>query len=584
MNKSRRFERWISGTVLVVCLLIPDLLLRQVWKEPALRRFGLEPARTVSSGQLSPASSPGRHKPRPASAAASLAAATMSKLHLLAQAARRLFESEQARLFVSMPRTEALPQAIAPPEPKTITLEPLSYVKGVDGRVEATIFLGERVQVVHEGETYEVNFKVAKISSTTVELVENPARVEAEPHLMAELGPAAAQTPVQKAQQAAPRPTPEVPSNPVINGQSTTVSAASVSEPSVGQELGYVERADGRVEAIIADGEDVRLAPAPKSFANNFRPPQSTSANLEAANTLPPLINPLDSFGQEPQSPQANSSTQEPAAPVEAASGPEPSSASKPQGFLENKGDLGSERFGIIQPEPLAEFSSSRIEPLDVAPAPHTAPEGAILEASTTPPFTDVASLPLAVPAGAADSPVPAGSERPLRIGTTPLGSLEGKGSESGVNVLGYVVKPGEEEEVIVEVRGEVYLMHKGELLTEKYKASQGTAPSVTAQAMNMPPTPPLLQAIFGMGAGGAIQGIFAVQVGAFRDRINAERLKERIEPHFRPVIIQDFKTGDGLFYRVRVGNADTENAARELAERLRRAKLTKETFPVRLK
>jgi len=417
-----------------------------------------------------------------------------------------------------------------------------------------------------------------------VELVENPARVEAEPHLMAELGPAAAQTPVQKAQRAAPRPTPEVPSNPVTDGQSTTVSAASVSEPSVGQELGYVERADGRVEAIIADGEDVRLAPATKSFAINFRPPQSTSANLQAANTLPPLINPLDSFGQEPQSPQADSSTQEPAAPVEAASGPEPSSASKLRGFLENKGDLGSERFGIIQPEPLAEFSSSRIEPLDVAPAPHTAPEGAILEASTTPPFTDVASLPLAVPAEAADSPVPAGSGRPIRISTTPLGPPEGKGSESGVNILGYVVKPGEEEEVIVEVRGEVYLMHKGELLTEKYTASQGTAPSVTAQAMNMPPTPPLLQEIFGMGAGGAIQGIFAVQVGAFRDRINAERLKERIEPHFRPVIIQDFKTGDGLFYRVRVGNADTENAARELAERLRRAKLTKETFPVRLK
>jgi hypothetical protein len=584
MNKSGRFELWISSTLLLVCLLIPDLLLRQLWKEPTLRRFGLEPARTVSSGQLSPASSPERHKPRPASAAASLAAATVGKLHLLAQAARRLLESEQARLLVSMPRTEALPQAIAPPQPKTIRLEPLSYVKEADGRVEATIFLGERVQVVHEGETYEVNFKVAKISSTTVELVENPAPVASEPHLMAELRPAAAQAPVLKAQQAGPRPRPKVLSNPVTNGQSTAASVASVPEPSVGQELGYVERADGRVEAIIADGEDIRLAPATKSFANNFRPPQSTSANLEAANTLPPLINPLDSFGQESQSSQANSSTQEPAVPVEAASGPESSPVSKPEGIRENKGDLGSERFGIIQPEPLAEFADSRLEPLDIAPAPHTAPEGVIREGSTTPPLTDVAPLPLALPAGAADSSVPAGSGRPIRMGTTPLGPPEGKGSQSGVNVLGYVVKPGEEEEAIVEIRGEVYLMHKGELLTEKSTASQGSASSVAAQAMNMPPTPPVLKEIFGMGAGGAIQGIFAVQVGAFRDRINAERLKERIEPHFRPVIIQDFKAGDGLFYRVRVGNADTENAARELADRLRRAKLTKETFPVRLK
>ena len=70
--------------------------------------------------------------------------------------------------------------------------------------------------------------------------------------------------------------------------------------------------------------------------------------------------------------------------------------------------------------------------------------------------------------------------------------------------------------------------------------------------------------------------------MGAFRDRSNAERLKELIEPQFGPVIIQDFEGGDGLFYRVRVGHESTEDAARALAQSLRRANLATETFVVR--
>ena len=103
------------------------------------------------------------------------------------------------------------------------------------------------------------------------------------------------------------------------------------------------------------------------------------------------------------------------------------------------------------------------------------------------------------------------------------------------------------------------------------------------AQAMHMPSIAPVRLKILGYGAGGAIPGIFAVQVGAFKDRNNAERLKERIESQFGPVIIQDFDRGDGLFYRVRVGHESTEDAVRALAQSLRRANLATETFVVRL-
>jgi rare lipoprotein A len=105
----------------------------------------------------------------------------------------------------------------------------------------------------------------------------------------------------------------------------------------------------------------------------------------------------------------------------------------------------------------------------------------------------------------------------------------------------------------------------------------------VAAQAMHMPSLAQVRLEILGFGAGGTIPGIFAVQVGAFKDRNNAERLKERIESQFGPVIIQDFDRGDGLFYRVRVGHESTEDAARALAQSLRGANLATETFVVRL-
>jgi cell division protein FtsN len=145
------------------------------------------------------------------------------------------------------------------------------------------------------------------------------------------------------------------------------------------------------------------------------------------------------------------------------------------------------------------------------------------------------------------------------------------------------VEKAGGEKEAIVEVLGQVYLVHEGESFAEKNRALQVTASSAAAQAMQMPSTAQVLPEILRFGAGGAIQAIFAVQVGAFRDRSNAERLKERIESQFGPVIIQDFERGGGLFYRVRVGHESTEDAARTVAQSLRRANLATGTFVVRL-
>ncbi len=69
--------------------------------------------------------------------------------------------------------------------------------------------------------------------------------------------------------------------------------------------------------------------------------------------------------------------------------------------------------------------------------------------------------------------------------------------------------------------------------------------------------------------------GFFTVQVGAFKDRGNADRLKARLSASYSPIFIQPYESPDGSFYRVRVGKVSGEDAARTLADQLRQ----KESF-----
>jgi rare lipoprotein A len=64
--------------------------------------------------------------------------------------------------------------------------------------------------------------------------------------------------------------------------------------------------------------------------------------------------------------------------------------------------------------------------------------------------------------------------------------------------------------------------------------------------------------------------GFFTVQVGAFRERANAERLRDRLDVSYSPVFILQYDSPDGVFYRVRVGRISGENAAHQFGEQLR--------------
>jgi rare lipoprotein A len=75
----------------------------------------------------------------------------------------------------------------------------------------------------------------------------------------------------------------------------------------------------------------------------------------------------------------------------------------------------------------------------------------------------------------------------------------------------------------------------------------------------------------------GTLARYFSVQVGAFRDRDNAERLQARVSRLHAPVEIRQ----DGGLYRVLVGSEHSESAAEELLKQLRRQRLFGMVVPV---
>ena len=69
---------------------------------------------------------------------------------------------------------------------------------------------------------------------------------------------------------------------------------------------------------------------------------------------------------------------------------------------------------------------------------------------------------------------------------------------------------------------------------------------------------------------GDVTAGFFTVQVGAFKDKANADRLRERLMAIYPLVFIQTYDSPDGTFYRVRVGKVSGEEEARAFAGQLR--------------
>jgi rare lipoprotein A len=83
-------------------------------------------------------------------------------------------------------------------------------------------------------------------------------------------------------------------------------------------------------------------------------------------------------------------------------------------------------------------------------------------------------------------------------------------------------------------------------------------------------------------GSSSSSAGTFSVQIGAFAERINAERVRNQLGPRFQPIFIQEYDSPAGHLFRVRVGSVFSEAAAQQLAARLQ-SDSGFQTFVVRL-
>jgi hypothetical protein len=176
--------------------------------------------------------------------------------------------------------------AAAPPAPTVF--KTIGYVEKAGGQVEAVILQDNEVQVVHLGDLIAGRYRVRKLLPEEVDAIdETQAQTPmAKPNgtqsneLTASVGP---QPPAPPVAEAAAQPDASA-------GEARSDSPLGMqgAQPSGGP-LGFVQKADGKVEAVVADGDTVRLVPQTETLAQaaSPQPPAqvlTTVAAMDASN------------------------------------------------------------------------------------------------------------------------------------------------------------------------------------------------------------------------------------------------------------------------------------------------------------
>jgi hypothetical protein len=218
------------------------------------------------------------------------------------------------------------------------------------------------------------------------------------------------------------------------SGEPGPIAASAVNPQAPPREdIGYVERADGKVEAIVAEGEHIGLIEETRQFEKNFHIPAPSPAELQLA-LAPPPANP-------PQAPVLEA--EQPSSAVSAPDAGSPATENRTdvaqlqQPQARPAEDAQSQSEAALEAEPLADYTGDQFRP---KPQEN-------LQPANTPAFVN------AVPDVVANL--------------------------SSVTPVGYVEKAGGEKEAIVEYQNEVFLVHEGELFAGKYRVLRLTAVAV---------------------------------------------------------------------------------------------------------
>jgi len=226
-------------------------------------------------------------------------------------------------------------------------------------------------------------------------------------------------------------------STPTTGEPGPIAASSSSSPPPPRQDLGYVERANGRIEAIVAEGQHVGLIQETEAFVKNFHDPVPSPAEVEVAQTSPPLTNLPPSSSSDADQTYPSSSGQDASGSPSAAGGVEVAVLQQPESTPGDNGGSQSDASATLQSEALADYARDQLR----AKPPET------LQA---PPC-------------------------PVMPPSTPEEGM----NRTSARPLGYVEKAGGEREAIVEFGDQVYLVHEGELFAEKFRVLKVSPSSV---------------------------------------------------------------------------------------------------------
>lgn len=315
--------------------------------------------------------------------------------------------------------------AAAGPPPPTV-FKSIGYVENGEGQLEAIILQDNEVQVVQIGDHISGRYRVTDITRESVDAID-------------ETLPEVAQAKVDGSG------TQELTAGDYSSGSSAFVAAVDSHAPAVslaeaaqerskeGQPganaLGYVQRADGKVEAVIADGDSVRLVNqmAAQSTAN------AASADLSrGAASAPP----------DPATPEPS-----------VALGPEPIPARSAVSTIQPDADAVRQ---VAYPASAAVADGPAPRQSIAAPAARGSDE---MDATGDPGFA-VVNLP---------EPAASLTERPVEMKS-----------------LGYVVKADGTFAAILSEDDEIYVVRKGDRFAGRYRALRVSTEAV--EAMEEPP------------------------------------------------------------------------------------------------
>jgi hypothetical protein len=212
----------------------------------------------------------------------------------------------QERHATTAPQSSPVPQlaeSVPVANQSPTIFKAIGYVEKADGQLEAIILQENQIQVVHIGDRIAERYRVTKITPDMVgaidetmlqvPMVKPGGAIKSEVSgvsVVPDVKVADASSQVPSSHDATPPAQPEVSTASVpAQGKAASIAKNVVSSPSssvvehTDNSLGYVQESNGKIEAVLADGDSVRLVPQRQTETLAQSTPPGNSAGAAQA-------------------------------------------------------------------------------------------------------------------------------------------------------------------------------------------------------------------------------------------------------------------------------------------------------------